>query len=92
MSISLKGIVEPTAMNLLCDKIRILLESRKNVPLASDYRELRRYTTLMRCFTICERDHIESCFMGYQCWKRKQSSRQQSQKEVRRYTNEMLGS
>ena len=77
MNVSPKGIVEPTTMNLLCDKIRILLESRKNVPLASDYRELRRYTMLMRCFTICERDHIESCFMGYICWKKKRDKCQE---------------
>ncbi len=75
MKVSPKGFIEPTAMNLLCDKIRILLENRKNVPLASDYRELRRYTTLMRCFTNCERDHIEATFMNYQCWTRKQNDR-----------------
>lgn len=71
MKINPKGIVEPTEMNQLCDMIRIMLEDRKNVPLNSDWRCLQRYTGLMRCFTICERNHIEACFESYLSWKRK---------------------
>lgn len=68
MNINPKGIVEPTEMNMLCDKLRILLESRKNVPLESDRLCLQRYTTLMRCFTVRERNHIDSCFGSYLSW------------------------
>lgn len=71
MKINPKGIVEPIEMNILYDKIRILLGDRKNVANESDWLSLQRYTTKMRCFTYCERDNIESCFEDYLRWKRK---------------------
>lgn len=71
MTTTPKGFVEPTEMNALCDKIRVLLENRKNVALESDWLALQRYTTLTRCFTICERNSIESIFGSYLGWKRR---------------------
>ena len=71
MKISPKGFVEPTEMDMLCNKIRILLENRNNVTTESEWLTLRGYTNLMRCFTICERDHIESSYELFLWWKRK---------------------
>ena len=57
-----KGFVEPTEMNGLCEKIRALLRDRNNVALQSDWEALERFTTVMRCFTLAERDLIDNCY------------------------------
>jgi len=60
--ISPRGIVEPTEMNGLCEKIRALRQDRKNVVLQSDWEALERFTTLLRCFSFAERDLIDNCY------------------------------
>ena len=57
-----KGIVEPTEMHGLCEKIRKLLSDRKNVALESDWEALQNNTTAMRCFTFAERNRIDNCY------------------------------
>ena len=71
MKISPKGIVEPTEMNSLCDKLRILLADRENVVSETDWNCFQHCTRLLRCFTYCERDAIDSCYGLYLWWQRK---------------------
>lgn len=73
-----KGFVEPTEMDALCEKIRVLLLDRKNVALENDWRFLQQCvaitmpgTVFKRQFTNCERDCINSIYGSYEVWKRR---------------------
>lgn len=63
--ISPKGIVEPEEMRGLCDRLRVLLMLKalgQRGLARHEWDELQRYTMLMRCFTVLERDHIINCY------------------------------
>ena len=53
--VSPKGIVEPTKMRKLCDKIRELLSDN---PSDRNREKLQGYTQLQRCFTKAEAESI----------------------------------
>lgn len=80
--VSPKGIVEPTEMSILCNKIRILLENESNTWTYMQRIRLQAYTKLQRCFTEAEAEDIGQLFYMYQRKNKRANERNKQRKEL----------
>lgn len=79
-----KGIVEPTEMQGICNKIRMLLSNRKNVALTTDWERLQELTKKERCFTTGERDLVELLYGLYEGYKQKAEAKRWAKERAER--------